>query len=62
MPVTTPPQRMTNAEVRAVLNQTDWNAMHQTISWALQVPECHFYDGKRAAETKTICPLWQNWI
>jgi len=59
---TAPPPKMTRADVQVVLNQTDWSAMGRTISWALQVPECHFYDGKIAAETKTICPHWTQWL
>ena len=49
-------------EVQKILNETDWDHYRKSVSWRIQMPDCHFYDGEWAERDKHICPVWQGWL
>lgn len=54
--------KITLEEMRRILSETDWNLYREHVNWRMQMPDCHFYDGNNAKRTKSICPVWQDWI
>lgn len=53
---------MPTINVEKILKETDWNNYNLRVSWAMQRPRCHFYDGEYAKQTGIICLNWQGWL
>jgi hypothetical protein len=45
-----------DAQVKRLLEQTDWGLYGRSVSWRVRKPDCPLYDGNH------LCDAWKGWM